>query len=57
MSYNIQSVELYCKMAKKVDILHRMDFNALSVQFIPNFKGSFQECRPPGVTSRQANPY
>ena len=38
----MQSVELYCKMAKKVGILHRMDFNALSVQFIPNFKVHFK---------------
>ena len=28
---NIQSVQSYCKMAKKVDTLHRMDFNAPSI--------------------------
>ena len=28
-------------MAKKVDTLHRMDFDALSVQSIPNFKEYF----------------
>ena len=33
---NVQSVNTYCKMAKKFDTLHRMDFNALSVQSIPN---------------------
>ena len=36
---NIQSVKSCCKMAEKVDTLHRMDINALSVQSIPNFKG------------------
>ena len=35
---NIQNVKTYCKIAKKVD---RMDFNALSVQSIPNFKEDF----------------
>ena len=28
-------------MAKKVDTLHRMDFDALSVQSIPNFREDF----------------
>ena len=28
-------------MTKKVDTLHRMDFNALSVQSIPNFKEDY----------------
>ena len=38
---NVQSVKSYCKMAKRVDTLHRMDLNALSVQSIPNFKEDF----------------
>ena len=38
---NVQSVKSYCKMAKKVDTLHRMDFDDLSVQSIPNFEEDF----------------
>ena len=38
---NVQSAKTNCKMAKKVDTLHRMDFNAFSVQSILNFKEDF----------------
>ena len=39
---NVQSVQSYCKMAKKVDTLHKMALNASSVQSIPNFKEDFK---------------
>ena len=38
---SLQSVQTFCKMAKKDDTLLRMDFKALSVQSIPNFMPDF----------------
>ena len=38
---SLQSVQTFCKMAKKDDTLLRMDFKALSVQSIPNFMPHF----------------
>ena len=38
---SLQSVQMFCKMAKKDNTLLRMNFNALSVESIPNFMPDF----------------
>ena len=35
---NVESVKTFYKIAKKAHTLHRMDFNALSMQSVPSFK-------------------
>ena len=38
---HLQSVQKFCRMANENVTLQRMDFKALSVQSIPNFKSDF----------------